>query len=485
MDNHNIFISYCHNDKALVLNILSILKRNGCLFWYDAHLNAASEFTEEIAKKLKSCPIFFAFFSAEYSNSDYCKDEWAYAKKQKRQIVVIRLDDSPLSDGMDMQSTRLQHLYYQNTADFYVQLLGIDGVSTAQHLDISLDHNRFIGTIRSLANWLVSLPQHWGVYDNSTNTQNANTCEGLLALKYIGYDREKSAFYHKVLNRLTANASEHGLISKSLHAETVVCTAMLLFLAALENPNTEIPEMAVFRQAAQHLWDTRNEDTGWGVYCKKTEDLYCCSVNTCWALIALSQYPAIANSYEYKTFCQQFFEMDSDGLFGFYIGGKPKLIATAMYLCLLHTLESQEQKKICKTFNYQKAVDFVFDRFVEKNVQTEKEELYGIDENCGGISKVPWNHITCGAALTALATAYRYGALSEVKWEKCLQHLELIIRENTVSLTSNKQYYIPEGIDPPRIGTFTFPTAYLLWGLQMVQNAISSKQVSFSTEESL
>ena len=36
--------------------------------------------------------------------------------------------------------------------------------------------------VRKLNNWLVNMPCHWGAVDKATETQNANTCEALIAL---------------------------------------------------------------------------------------------------------------------------------------------------------------------------------------------------------------------------------------------------------------------------------------------------------------
>lgn len=477
MDSYNTFISYSHEDAKLVLDILSILRLNGCKFWYDKHLSVTSEYTQEIAERIAACSIFLAFFSADYKTSKYCNNEWDYAERQGCKIVMIRLDNTPLSKGMDMKAGRFQHLSYVNTEAFYKELLGIDGIcgTNDPFLQLSTNRNKYTPFIRHLANWLISLPHHWSTYDIGTTAQNANTCEGLLAMKCIGYDLEKKTIYRKVFERITGSVTERGLISKSLQAETVVCTSMLLLLAALENSGNHNTKTEVFSRMAEHLWSQRNEDAGWGVYCERTEEQFCCTVNTCWALIALSQYPSVADTDAYKMLCRQMFELDSDGLFGFYIGGKPKLIATAMSLCLLHILAEPVRAEILEKFEYEKAVDFVFDRFTRKGIQVEQEELYGIDKDGHGAKKVPWNHITCAAALTVLAQAYKAGVLSESRWETLLQHIDLLLQNDTVSPVGGKQFYVPDGIDSPRVGVFTFPTAYLLWGLQKVQGAIDYK----------
>ena len=40
---------------------------------------------------------------------------------------------------------------------------------------------------RSLLNWLLSRPAHWGITGTASEPQYANTCEALLALRGTGY----------------------------------------------------------------------------------------------------------------------------------------------------------------------------------------------------------------------------------------------------------------------------------------------------------
>ena len=40
---------------------------------------------------------------------------------------------------------------------------------------------------RSLLNWLLSRPAHWGITGTASEPQYANTCEGLLAIRSAGF----------------------------------------------------------------------------------------------------------------------------------------------------------------------------------------------------------------------------------------------------------------------------------------------------------
>ena len=82
--------------------------------------------------------------------------------------------------------------------------------------------------VRKLNNWLVNMPCHWGAVDKATETQNANTCEALIALYKSGM--YKNEVFRSTLSKINLEVNERGLCSKSLGKETVVCTSMILYL---------------------------------------------------------------------------------------------------------------------------------------------------------------------------------------------------------------------------------------------------------------
>lgn len=93
---------------------------------------------------------------------------------------------------------------------------------------------RYKKVIESCINWLIDIDIHWGVNAKSTEPQNANTCEVLIALRESGLFKNKSEIYRNALNKLLENVTPDGLPSKSLNRSTVVCTSMMLYLVSLE-----------------------------------------------------------------------------------------------------------------------------------------------------------------------------------------------------------------------------------------------------------
>ncbi len=330
-------------------------------------------------------------------------------------------------------------------------------------------------TISESINWLVGLPVQWGPNDQSSVQQNANTCEGLLALKITKYDLKKKHVYQKALTSILSSINDHGLQSKTLKAETVMCTALGLFLLSLERqrPSGNSIEAYVgkINTVAQNLWKVRNEELGWGFYCEPASDRACNLLTTAWALLALTQYDFIARTEDFESFCLKIFELETDGTFGYFDGDEPKVISTAMYLNLFYQLPHALQEKIKNSYDYKHAIEFIYKGLTKSNIQVEV--MVDDEEDELKIKRAPWNHITIGAALSALSLAKRQNDLSETDWMDILNYINVLITECVDQVAYNKVCYSPPTLAALRGKRFTFPTAYLIWGLQMMENTNS------------
>ena len=353
------------------------------------------------------------------------------------------------------------------------------GLHERSEAEIPVLHREYAQERKNMIDWLLSINVRWGPVDTAPEMQNANTCEGLIAVKNSNY-KCKSQKYLQAFESILGNMGHAGLCSKSLCKETVVCTAMLLELAAMERKQSSnvIKDFSVFDRMAEHLWSVRNPEYGWGVYVAYMADSDCLNVNTCRALLALQHYPKISESAEYFQLCQQMFESEVNGKFGFFVGGSPKLTPTAMFTCLFYRLSKEYRDIISQSFDVKAAVDYVYKRFVDKNVQFETESLIGIEKNGMGVKKAPWNHITVGFAMEALAAAYENNMLSKSKWENLLKRIDSMLTdpEVVIVVAEGRKRYHPEEMELPRSGNFTFPTTYLVNGLCAVEKACRNKE---------
>ena len=334
-------------------------------------------------------------------------------------------------------------------------------------------YDTIIECIDGLIGWVSSLQCHWGAFNKSKIRKNANTAEGLLAYKICGYDKKKSAIYKEAIIALLNNANENGWQSLSLNKETTQCTALSLFLFSLEkeNPSGVLDDKTInynmVNQIADCLWKCRNQINGWGLYIEESNEDACNYVFSGWALIALSKYKTIADSTAFSNFCQLFYERSYEGKFGYYDSSDPKLISTALFVCLFYMLQADLKDRIRKGYNIKEAIAFVFEQLINYNVMVEAMMHYEDDET--SLIKAPWYNITIGVAMSALSLAYSNGDLSDEQWSA----LKEFVFNSIIPVVHNTQagkYYQPHDMPDQRGKIHTYPSFHLIWGLQMLYN---------------
>lgn len=110
-DNSYIFVSYSHKNMDSVLEIISILQKDGYRIWYDEGIDPGTEWDEYIAEKIEKSDYFISFISKEYMESKNCKDELNYARDLDKERLLIYLSDVKLTGGMAMRLNRLQAIH--------------------------------------------------------------------------------------------------------------------------------------------------------------------------------------------------------------------------------------------------------------------------------------------------------------------------------------------------------------------------------------
>lgn len=110
-DEPYIFISYAHRDEDSVLPIIAHLQLEGFRVWYDAGIEAGTEWRDYIAERIDQCGCVIAFLSQAALNSKNCKREINLAEELDKNVLVVYLEDLELTLGMRMQLNSLQSLY--------------------------------------------------------------------------------------------------------------------------------------------------------------------------------------------------------------------------------------------------------------------------------------------------------------------------------------------------------------------------------------
>ena len=84
-----IFISYAHKDSGLVIPIIRRLNALGFRTWYDAGIEAGTEWPQNIADHLEKSSCVLAFLSANSIASDNCRQEITHAQKKHRKMLCV------------------------------------------------------------------------------------------------------------------------------------------------------------------------------------------------------------------------------------------------------------------------------------------------------------------------------------------------------------------------------------------------------------
>ncbi len=120
-----IFVSYAHKNSDQVLPVISTLQEQGFRVWYDAGIEVGSEWPEYIAEHLERCNVFLAFLSQAALDSVNCRQEINFAIEERKEMLVVYLEDIRLTAGMRMRLGVLQAMYrnhYSNQESFLDEL---------------------------------------------------------------------------------------------------------------------------------------------------------------------------------------------------------------------------------------------------------------------------------------------------------------------------------------------------------------------------
>lgn len=124
-DEPYIFFSYCHEDAWQNYPIIERMSHDGYRIWYDDGLHPGDEWPERIAEKLDGCTVCMAALSQNFSQSHNCKNELTFAINNQKPLLIIKLEDFPMSMGMRLQLANTQYIekyQYDSENIFFVKL---------------------------------------------------------------------------------------------------------------------------------------------------------------------------------------------------------------------------------------------------------------------------------------------------------------------------------------------------------------------------
>lgn len=317
---------------------------------------------------------------------------------------------------------------------------------------------------------IMSCDCKWGACTLDEIPQNANTCEGILALIPSNQNNRYKDVIDDAMEYLERECSEVGLISKSLDIETVVPTSMFLCLCSkLKRYGDRINPIA------EQLWKVRSKG-GWGIYVRnmgKYSNIGC----TYWALMGLSNNVCISKN-EIQKYLKSLFKYEGAYKYGKSIddiGPRiPNLYATAMMYILYNLLSEDSKRSIGTRYNPDKALEYIIENFDNPFFLVEQEGIEGIELNGHtSVHTVNWNHISINYSMTAIAVAISNGLLAESEIETVLKRIVKVIDENCESNQGLLFWASPNmSINRGARGKMIFPTMQFLMGLSTIVTAI-------------
>jgi hypothetical protein len=105
-----IFVSYSHGDMREVFTIIRKLNDGRFRIWYDEGIEPGVEWPEVVGKAILRSGQFMVFMSPWAVNSRNVRNEINLAHSESKNILVIFLRETRLSEGMKLQIGTVQHL---------------------------------------------------------------------------------------------------------------------------------------------------------------------------------------------------------------------------------------------------------------------------------------------------------------------------------------------------------------------------------------
>ncbi len=112
-----VFVSYSHEDRAVVFPEIKRLQEDGYRIWYDEGIEPAKEWPTEIANALLRCAFFLVFVSPSSVASRNVRNEINLACKENKEILAIHLEKTNLEPGLRLQIESVQAVLKYELAD--------------------------------------------------------------------------------------------------------------------------------------------------------------------------------------------------------------------------------------------------------------------------------------------------------------------------------------------------------------------------------
>jgi len=118
-----LFVSYSHADETIVMAEIVELQNLGFHVWYDTGITPGSEWTEELARRIKNAERFLYFITPNSVESEHCRREVNFAQAEGKEILAVHLEDTKLPDGLRLSLDNRQAILRWKLSDASYQEL--------------------------------------------------------------------------------------------------------------------------------------------------------------------------------------------------------------------------------------------------------------------------------------------------------------------------------------------------------------------------
>jgi len=116
-DEPYIFVSYSHQDKAIVYPELMRLHEAGYRIWYDEGIVPGEDWTENIETALLGCSLFIVFLSSNAVKSKFVKREMHLAVDRDKTCLTVYLEETQLPVGWNLHLSPIQAIFQYDIPD--------------------------------------------------------------------------------------------------------------------------------------------------------------------------------------------------------------------------------------------------------------------------------------------------------------------------------------------------------------------------------
>ena len=126
-----VFVSYSHNNKQEVCDVIAQLQKDGYRVWYDEGVKPGAKWSKNVADHLQNCSFFIAMLSGEYLASSNCLDELEFARDAEIPRTLVYLTRTPLPPELKLRHNRnfAVQKYRMSEHEFFNKLYTAEGLT--------------------------------------------------------------------------------------------------------------------------------------------------------------------------------------------------------------------------------------------------------------------------------------------------------------------------------------------------------------------